>query len=142
MAFTLKKVIDGESKTFTLQDILELLGDPTNDEIFFDGEAFRISSFLISSGTTSGGVGGSGSSQGTTFTWQQYLLEVTVAGQTEFQLPEVVPPSANLLFTVNGVYYETGPGESYYIQDDKLYWQGSFELDQTDTLRLRYQITT
>ena len=64
MNFTLNKVINGESKSFSLQKILEILGDPTNDEINFDGEAFRISSF--GSEVVSGGVAGSGTSTGTT----------------------------------------------------------------------------
>ena len=113
MAFTLKKVINGESKDFTLQNILEILGDPTNDEINFDGEAYRISSFEDGGGTSTGGGGaGSGSSSGTVFTWQDYLLFVTVAGQTEIELETAIPEGANLLLTVNGVYYESHPSSA------------------------------
>ncbi len=141
MTFTLKKVIDGESRDFTLQNILEILGDPTNDEIDFEGEAFRISSFGSSVVSGGGGGAGSGSSSGTIFTWQDYLLTVTVVGQTEIELETEIPEGANLLLTVNGVYYESHPQLSYHIIGSTLFWHGSFELEPSDTVRLRYQIT-
>ena len=142
MAFTLKKVINGESKDFTLQNILEILGDPTNDEINFDGEAYRISTFEDGGDTSTGtGGAGNGSSSGTVFTWQDYLLFVTVVGQTEIELETAIPEGANLLLTVNGVYYESHPQLSYHIIGSTLFWHGSFVLEPSDTVRLRYQIT-
>ena len=137
MAFTLKKVIDGESTSFTLQKILEILGDYTNDEINFDGEVYRISSFNDSGGTSSGG--GTGGT-GTTMVWHDQILYPDEVGQTVIPMEESIPDGTEILFTVNGVYYEKGIGESYHISGSTLHWHGSFDLDPTDKIRLRYQI--
>ena len=141
MAFTLTKVIDGESTSFTLQNILEILGDHTNDEINFDGEAYRISSFEDGGGTSSGG-GSSGGTGGTatTLVWHDQILYPSESGQTSIPMEEGIPDGTEILFTVNGVYYEIGTEESYHISGTTLHWHGSFDLDPTDKIRLRYQI--
>ena len=140
MAFTLTKVIDGESTSFTLQNILEILGDPTNDEINFDGEAYRISSFQDGGSTGSGGGGGSGVGTATTLVWHDQILYPDEVGQTAIPMEESIPEWTEILFTVNGVYYEMGTEESYHISGTTLHWHGSFDLDPTDKIRLRYQI--
>lgn len=142
MAFTLDKVIDGESKSFTLQNILEILGDPINDEINFKGEAYRISSFQDGGSTGTGGGGGGGGGSGTvaTLVWHDQVLYPTEVGQTAIPLEESIPGGTEILFTVNGVYYEMGTGESYHIAGMTLHWHGSFPLEPTDKIRLRYQI--
>ena len=140
MAFTLKKVIDGESKSFTLQKILEILGDRTNDEIKFDGEAYRISSFNDTGGTSSGGGTGGTGGTGTTLVWHDQILYPTEYGQTVILLEESIPEGTEILFTVNGVYYEIGMSESYHLSGVTLHWHGSFELEPSDKIRMRYQI--
>ncbi len=55
MAFTLTHIRTGEQKDFSVRDILQLLGDPINNEIFIRGESYRINNVQ---GDIGGGGGG------------------------------------------------------------------------------------
>ena len=53
MGFTLRHLRTGETKAFSTKEVLEMLGDPVNDEIIVHNEVYRISSFV---GTDNGDV--------------------------------------------------------------------------------------
>ena len=53
MAFTLTHIRTGEQRDFTIREILQLLGDPINNEIFIRGESYRINN-------VQGDIGGGG----------------------------------------------------------------------------------
>ncbi len=129
MAFTLKKVIDGQQKLFLIQKFLEILGDPTNDEIQLDGDAYRISSFIALDG------GGTG----LTFLWFKVKLTVSETGQQSIIIPETINETDSLQLFINGVYYTYGLTESYHILDTTLHWHGDFPLEASDTIILKYR---
>lgn len=128
MSFTLKKVINGEEKLFSTKKFLEILGDTVNDEINLDGEAYRISSFVL--------IGGSGS--GETYIWQIVSLAVNQQGQQTIILSEAITETNSLQLFINGVNYQYGSLKSYHITANTLYWHGGFELEPTDSIYLKY----
>ena len=129
MAFKLSKVINGEVKTFTQKKFLEIIGEPENDEVFLDGDAYRISSFVSIEGTGSGSV-----------LQQTTTLLVGSNNQTIFSIPSISDPAISLLY-VNGVLYTYGLSKTYHINGMNLYWHGPFALETTDTLELKYYIS-
>ena len=42
MGFTLRHLRTGETKAFSTREVLEMLGDPVNDEIVVHNEVYRI----------------------------------------------------------------------------------------------------
>ncbi len=46
MGFTLRHLRTGETKAFSTKEVLEMLGDPVNDEIVVHNEVYRISSYV------------------------------------------------------------------------------------------------
>ena len=129
MAFTLKKVIDGQQKLFLNQKFLEILGDPTNDEIQLDGDAYRISSFIALDGDGSG----------LTFHWFKVKLTVSETGQQSIIIPESISETDSLQLFINGVFYSYGLLDSYHIIDTTLYWHGDFPLEASDVIILKYR---
>ncbi len=129
MAFTLKKVINGEEHVFTVRKFLELMGDIANDEIILDGEIYRISSFLNMD---------SGSGTGTGYVWQIMTLSVSQSGQETVTLTEAITETISLQLIINGVAYAYGSSKSYHISQSNLYWHGGFDLDPMDTVYLKY----
>jgi len=129
MAFRLKKVINGEEKVFLIQKFLEILGEPTNDEIQIDGEAYRISSFIALDG---------GSGIGQITIWQSMELSIIENSQNLFTLSESITDIASVQLYVNGIFYKYGNQESYHIQGGNLYWHGDFNLEITDYIYLKY----
>ncbi len=73
MAFTLTHIRTGEDQLFTIQVLLEKLGDPINDEIIINGEAYRIASVQEDSSTGGGTVSSN---------WVRESIEVTQSDQT------------------------------------------------------------
>ena len=71
MAFTLTQVRTGEQKNFSVREILELLGDPINNEIIIHGESYRINNVQGDLG------GGGGSTDSGTWRadWQKVPLD-------------------------------------------------------------------
>ena len=131
MAFKLKKVINGEENIFLIQKFLEILGDPINDEINIDGDAYRISSFVSLAGS-----GGSGT--GTTYIWHSVDLSVVSRNQREFYLSNIISNFTNTRLYINGVYYDYGNSKAYHIIGRTLIWHGGFELEVGDEVFLKY----
>ena len=128
MSFTLKKVINGEVQLFSTKKFLEILGDTANDEINLDGEAYRISSFVL--------IGGSGT--GETYIWQTLSLTISETGQQIIILSEAITETNSLQLFINGVIYCYGNLKSYHISDTTLHWHGGFILEPTDSIYLKY----
>jgi hypothetical protein len=129
MIFRLKKVVNGEESTFSFQKILELLGDPINDEIQLDGEAYRISS-LVSFGE------GGGTGQSTV--WESRELSIQEDAQTTIPISSI-DGSIDHELLVNGVNYKHGISMAYHITNNTLYWHGAFDLEPSDEVVLRVQ---
>ncbi len=131
MIFSLKKVINGNINIFEFKKILEILGDKINDEINIDGHAYRISSYE--------GVGGGTGGIGESTIWIEASLRIITAGQSTIQLNQGVDQQSSLMLYINGIYYEYGIEESYHIVNNILRWHGSFELEPTDEIVLKFR---
>lgn len=129
MAFKLKSIRDDQSQIFSIQKILEVLGEKVNDEIFIDGKAYRISSFEDLSG---GGDGGAVS------TWQIQRFVITENTQNQFPFPDRFNDTESLFLVLNQALYSYGKDKDYHIENNSLYWHGDFELEVSDHLYLKY----
>jgi hypothetical protein len=127
MAFQLKRVGADITVILTMRDVLALLGDAINDEIVFDGVAYRISSCEEL---------GAGAGSGAGVDWLSVTLPVTSDGQTAFALPSGVTDPESLFLTVNNVVYEYGV--AYHVEGSTLVWHGPIALEQADRIILRY----
>lgn len=126
MAFTLTHIRTGEEQTFTIQVLLEKLGDPINDEIIINGEAYRIAGAQESAtGTVSGN-------------WQRETLEVTESDQTEFDVDINTSDPEGLFLVVNGALFDYGLNGAFHIADTTLYWHGRFNLSPADQVYIKY----
>lgn len=126
MAFTLTHIRTGEPQTFTVQVLLEKLGDPINDEIIIKGEAYRIAGVQESArGTVSGN-------------WQRETIEVTESDQTEFDVDINTSDPEGLFLVVNGALFDYGLNGAFHIADTTLYWHGRFNLSPTDQVYIKY----
>ncbi len=132
MSFSLRTIRDNHSKVFSIQKILELLGETINDEIRIDGKAYRISSFLALD---------SGGGTGQIIIWQTLDLVVTQDAQQLFPLSDSINDFTNIQLYVNGVLYTYGMLESYHISGDNLHWHGEFILETSDQIHLKYSKT-
>jgi hypothetical protein len=105
MGFTLQKVNTEEIITFSTKDLLNLLGDPVNDEIQLLGNTYRISSYFDDTGG--------------------YLPPAVVFGVLEFvvdvntnnlfNIGNIDPMSDATLLTVNGITYRYGANKDYHL---------------------------
>lgn len=129
MAFTLTHVRTGEQQTFSIQVLLEKLGDPINDEITINGEAYRIASVQEDAST----VGGTVSSN-----WQREAIEVTQSDQTEFEVNINTSDPEGLFLVVNGALFDYGQNGAFHIEDTTLFWHGRFNLSPTDQVYIKY----
>lgn len=95
-SFSLRSQRTGQYRDFSILDILKLLGDQVNDEIWLqDGEdVFNLSSFR-----EIGGSGADGSSQN--WNWNNDV-PAQVAGQRTFYL-QSLPATTFLLVILNGI---------------------------------------
>lgn len=126
MAFTLTHIRTGEPQTFTVQVLLEKLGDPINDEIIIKDEAYRIAGVQESAtGTVSGN-------------WQRESIEVTESDQTEFDVDINTSDPEGLFLVVNGALFDYGLNGAFHIADTTLYWHGRFNLSPTDQVYIKY----
>ena len=126
MAFTLTHIRTGEEQTFTIQVLLEKLGDPINDEIIIKGEAYRIAGVQESAtGTVSGN-------------WQRETIEVTESDQTEFDVDINTSDPEGLFLVVNGALFDYGQNGAFHIADTTLYWHGRFNLSPSDQVYIKY----
>ena len=126
MAFTLTHIRTGEPQTFTVQVLLEKLGDPINDEIIIKGEAYRIAGVQESAtGTVSGN-------------WQRETLEVTESDQTEFEVDINTTDPEGLFLVVNGALFDYGLNGAFHITGTTLYWHGRFNLSPSDQVYIKF----
>ena len=136
--FSLRSQRTGQYKEFTLLEILKLLGDPVNDEIWLeDGEdVFNLSSFRETSSNTGNGnggnVGGSANGGGTTLNWSTDTFS-QVAGQAAFTLQHVPAPPI-LMVMLNGI--ELRKNGDYLIEGNRV--QLPFALNAQDSLQCIY----
>lgn len=134
MAFSLKELRTGETKTFTLKEVLKFLGDAVNDEILIGEEVYRISSCQE--------IGGDGTPATLNIDWVTLELVIESNGENTFFFPETIFDTDSIFLTVNNVVYQYGVSFDYHIQDDRLYWHGPFELERSDRVILKYPSTT
>jgi hypothetical protein len=131
MAFTLTQLSTGEPRDFTIREILELLGDPINDEIKIHGQIYRIGNVQ---GDLTGGVNG-GSIRAD---WKKYTLFVTQSGQNSFEVNLITDDPEGLFLVVNGALFDYGVQGAFHIEGSILYWHGRFNLELTDLIYLKY----
>lgn len=128
MGFTLKHLRTGEIRTFSTREVLEMLGDPVNDEIVVHNEVYRISSFV---GNDSGEV------VLPKMKWMQTRFTYSGKLGNTFAFPVNIDGSA-LFFSINGVLYEFGLEKDFHTDGKFLYWHGSFTLEVTDVILVKY----
>lgn len=146
MAFRIKKLGDTTYKTFTVRDILGLVGDVVNDEVRIAGEVFRISTAEEIESGGSGSGGGSGGGGGDQFIpgpmplptvdWIRVPITVSSPGQETFNVQLPLDDLEGLFLVVNGAMYDAG--SNFHVQESSLQWHGSFPLDVNDTVYLKY----
>lgn len=129
MAFTLIQKRTQTPVTFTEQHLLEHIGDAINDEIVLQGEVYRISSFAPV--PTDGGAA-------PVSDWISAELTVESAGQHVFLAPQAITDPESVFLTVNSVLYQYGETRDFHLQEGSLYWHGSFDLEPTDRLVIRF----
>ena len=134
MAFTLTQVRTGQQNNFTVREILELLGDPINDEIIIRGESYRINNVQGDLG------GGGGSTDNVTWKadWQKVPLTIGVSGQNQFSVNLNTSDPEGLFLAVNGAIYDYGVNSAFDINSGTLNWHGGFNLEPTDHVYIKY----
>lgn len=149
MAFRIKKLGENTFKTFTVRDILGLIGDTVNDEVRIKGEVFRITTAEeiepeSGNGSGSGSGGGApyvpGPSTPITVDWIRVPIEVTSPGQETFNVQLPLNDLEGLFLVVNGAVYDAG--SAFNVQQGALQWHGSFPLDVNDSVYLKYLAIT
>jgi hypothetical protein len=129
MAFTLTHIRTGEDQLFTIQVLLEKLGDPINDEIIINGEAYRIASVQEDSSTGGGTVSSN---------WVRESIEVTQSDQSEFEVDINTSDPEGLFLVVNGALFDYGQNGAFHIEGTTLFWHGRFNLSPTDQVYIKY----
>ena len=129
MAFTLTHIRTGEDQLFTIQVLLEKLGDPINDEIIINGEAYPIASVQEDSSTGGGSVSSN---------WVRESIEVTQSDQTEFEVDINASDPEGLFLVVNGALFDYGQNGAFHIEGTTLFWHGRFNLSPTDQVYIKY----
>jgi hypothetical protein len=136
MAFTLTQVRTGEQKNFSVLEILELLGDPINNEIIIRGESYRINNVQGDLG------GGGGNTNGGNWKadWQKIPLTIGTSGQNQFAVNVNTSDPEGLFLAVNGAIYDYGVNSAFDINSGTLNWHGGFNLEPTDHVYIKYLI--
>jgi len=134
MAFTLTHIRTGEQRDFSILEILQLLGDPINNEIFIRGESYRINNVQ---GDIGGGGGGNWRAD-----WQKIPMAVEQSGQTEFSIDINTADPEGLFLAVNGAIYDYGINSAFDIDSGTLNWHGGFNLEPTDHVYIKYLTLT
>ena len=136
MAFSIQRVGATESETFSMIDVLRILGDKVNDEIKINGHAYRLSTVQE--------FGGDGGSVDPSLIplpsvdWIRTPLDIIIAGQTNFQVNIPINEPEGLLLVVNGAMYDYGSDAAFHMEGNNLYWHGGFTLEITDRIYLKY----
>ena len=133
MAFTLTQVRTGEQKNFSVREILELLGDPINNEIIIHGESYRINN-------VQGDLGSGGGTDSSTWRadWQKIPMTIGVSGQNQFPVSISTNDPEGLFLVVNGAIYDYGINSAFDINSGTLNWHGGFNLEPTDHVYIKY----
>ena len=136
MAFTLTHIRTGEQRDFSILEILQLLGDPVNNEIIIRGESYRIND-------VQGDLGG-GSSDGSAWRadWQKIPMTVSESGQTQFSISINTSDPEGLFLAVNGAIYDYGINSAFDIDSGTLNWHGGFNLEPSDHVYIKYLTLT
>jgi hypothetical protein len=136
MAFTLTHIRTGEQRDFSILEILQLLGDPINNEIIIRGESYRIND-------VQGDLVG-GSSDGSTWRadWQKIPMTVGESGQTQFSISINTSDPEGLFLAVNGAIYDYGINSAFDIDSGTLNWHGGFNLEPSDHVYIKYLTLT
>ena len=134
MAFTLTQLRTGEQKNFSVLEILELLGDPINNEIIIRGESYRINNVQGDLG------GGGGNTNGGNWKadWQKIPLTIGTSGQNQFAVNVNTSDPEGLFLAVNGAIYDYGVNSAFDINSGTLNWHGGFNLEPTDHVYIKY----
>jgi hypothetical protein len=135
MAFTLTHIRTGEHRDFTIREILQILGDPINNEIFIRGESYRINN-------VQGDIGGGGGNGNWRADWQKIPMAVEQSGQTEFSIDINTADPEGLFLAVNGAIYDYGINSAFDIDSGTLNWHGGFNLEPTDHVYIKYLTLT
>jgi hypothetical protein len=133
MAFTLTQVRTGEQKNFSVREILELLGDPINNEIIIHGESYRINN-------VQGDLGSGGGTDSSTWRadWQKIPISIGSSGQNQFSVSVNTSDPEGLFLVVNGAIYDYGINSAFDINSGTLNWHGGFNLEPTDNVYIKY----
>ena len=121
--------VTGASGSIYAQVLLEKLGDPINDEIIINGEAYRIASVQEDSSTGGGTVSSN---------WVRQSIEVTQSDQTEFEVDINTSDPEGLFLVVNGALFDYGQNGAFHIEGTTLFWHGRFNLSPTDQVYIKY----
>ncbi len=136
MAFTLTKIRTGEQQNFTVREILELLGDPINNEIVIRGESYRINN--VQGDLSSGG----SDTSSWRADWQKIPITVGSSGQTQFLVNVNTIDPEGLFLAVNGAIYDYGVNSAFDISSGTLNWHGGFNLEPTDHVYIKFLTLT
>jgi hypothetical protein len=134
MAFTLTQVRTGEQKNFSVLEILELLGDPINNEIIIRGESYRINNVQGDLGDGGGNTDGGNWKAD----WQKIPLTIGTSGQNQFAVNVNTSDPEGLFLAVNGAIYDYGVNSAFDINSGTLNWHGGFNLEPTDHVYIKY----
>jgi hypothetical protein len=126
MAFRLVHIITGETADFSTQDVLDILGDPINDEIVIKGEVYRLSTFEDA--------GGDGSLPQVVFRTTEFI--VPDSETVDFQFINDASPDSVLL-TLNGKVCIYGEDKDFHIAHNVILWHGGL-LHTNDIIVARY----
>lgn len=127
--FSLKHIQSGALEPFDIQVLLELLGDPINDEIQLGEHRYRISSYQSLSGEVPLGTPNNSNTS--------FVIAIPFVGASVFSLEGRQIDTSSLMLTVNNVLYKYAV--DYTIASGNLLWNGQFDLEPSDSLWLRYQ---
>jgi hypothetical protein len=133
MAFTLTQVRTGEQKNFSVREILELLGDPINNEIIIHGESYRINN-------VQGDLGSGSWTDSSTWRadWQKIPISIGSSGQNQFSVSINTSDPEGLFLVVNGAIYDYGINSAFDINSGTLNWHGGFNLEPTDNVYIKF----
>lgn len=135
MAYTLTHIPTGQQRNFTVREILELLGDPINDEIIIHGQRYRIQN-------VQGDIGGGGGGGITSADWKKQTIAVNYSGQNSFEVNISTIDPEGLFLVVNGALYDYGNEGAFHIAQNILHWHGNFNLETTDNIYIKYLTLT
>lgn len=136
MTFQIKKVGSAVVRTCGIRDLLGLLGDKVNDEVRIDDESYRISTAVEASGQS--GVVTPAPMILPVVDWIREPVQVAQSGQTIFPMAVPIDDPEGLLLVVNGAVYDYGADSAFHIEGEVLIWHGSFSLEPSDRVYLKY----